>query len=93
MKEIEKLPVYFQKNHRGECNCCDTIREETVNYELKIDVLEHSRGNNKRYRSYRIYYQPTWYCSFQESPKIIGYNTGMGETNVKKLVDDLLKLI
>ena len=92
MEELKDLPFSFQKKYSGKCACCETIREETITYRLYVDFLEHTGMDNVHYKTYRIYYEPKYYVTFEKSPRIIGEHLGMGETDIKELVKKLLPL-
>ena len=85
MKELQKLPVSFSKEYEYKCSC-GSNRIGTVNYNLKVDILQHNDINEKMYRAYRIYYQPVNCYDF--TAPFIGENCGLGKENVKDLVDN-----
>lgn len=90
MKELLKLPVSFQKKYTCKCNCCETIKTETITYNLQVEIMEH-HIYERSFRTYRLYYRPTYYSSFSHNPPVIGENTGSGKEDIEELVNDLLK--
>ena len=74
-------------------NCCDIIKKEMVTYHLHLEFVRSFNINNKEIKSFKLFYKPIFYCSFQENPRIIGVDTGQGKENIEELVNELVELL
>lgn len=93
MKELDSIPFSFQRKWSSKCNCCDTVKNETVTYDLKLKFNRSFDRFNKEHRSYLLFFEPTFYSSFSEIPPVLGTNTGTGKGDIEELVKELKSLI
>ena len=93
MKQLDSIPFSFEKLWSSKCYCCDTIKTETVTYELQVRFILHIGHENKENRTYLLFYTPRFYCSFSKNPPVIGTDTGMGKRDIEELVEEIKKLI
>jgi len=91
MKELDKIPFSFQTSYTSKCDCCETIKTETIDYELQIKLILTFGFNDKEKRSYLLFYKPRFYSSFAFPPQNIGLSAGLGEEDITILVDELEK--
>lgn len=90
---IKQLPFVFQVYHKSKCNCCEIMKEEAVNYELKIEVRRNFDVNEREHKTFLIYYKPKFHSSFSKPPLVIGKDNGMGNENLQDLVEELRRNI
>lgn len=83
IKGEECIESSFQYKYEGKGYSCDCILRETINYNLVITVSTGCVGlSETRKNRWMAYWEPKYYKSFYNNPKVIGENTGLGQLSL-----------
>lgn len=91
--KLEELPFSLRRTHTSKCACCETIKTESISYELELKFQDGVDVYDKEYKRYLLFYRPKFYSAFAEVPQIIGEHLGLGSQNLELLIEELSKII
>lgn len=83
---LNKLPYNLKKIKNVKCPCCGKNTNLFAHYQLQLEIMPNENGLR-----YKVYYKLANWCTRGGFDEHIGVFGGMGHSNIKTAIKELLQ--